>query len=98
VEISLDAYPRQVFGTHTAIVSSVSGIALLPKDIRAPLLLAGPVFEVKADLEQHEVSAEGARWPLSPGTSFSADIIQRRFRLYEWLFRSRPGASGDGHG
>ncbi len=97
VEISLDAYPRQVYGTHTAVVTSVSAIALLPQEIRAPLLLAGPVFEVKAELEQADVRAEGSSWPLTPGTSFSAEIVQSRLRLYEWLFRSLRGDAGDSH-
>jgi membrane fusion protein len=91
VEISLDAYPQQVYGTHTAIVSSVSGIALLPEDIRAPLLVAGPVFEVRAELNESSVSVNGVAWPLSPGISFSADIIQRRLKLYEWVFKSLLG-------
>jgi len=98
VEISLDAYPRQVYGTHTAVVSSVSGIALLPKDIRAPLLLAGPTFEVRAELKQTGVKTEGRTWPLSPGISFSAEIIQRRLKLYEWLFRSSTGDPGRDYG
>ena len=88
VEISLDAYPHTVYGTRTAVVSSVSGAALLPADVRAPLLLAGPVFEVKAELNENSIDADGQSWPLTPGTSFTAEIIQRRMKLYEWLFRS----------
>lgn len=88
VEISLDAYPHAVYGTRTAVVSSVSGAALLPADVRAPLLLAGPVFEVKAELNENSIDADGQSWPLTPGTSFTAQIIQRRMKLYEWLFRS----------
>lgn len=95
VEISLDAYPREVYGTYTAVVASVSGIALLPGDIRAPLLLSGPVFEVKAELQSNDVDAPGLKWPLLPGISFSADIIQRRLRLYEWLANSLFGEAGN---
>jgi len=95
VEISLDAYPQQVYGTQTAVVSSVSGIALLPKDVRAPLLVAGPVFEVRAELNENSVSVNGVNWPLSPGISFSADIIQRRLKLYEWVLQSLLGDAGD---
>jgi len=97
VEISLDAWPHQVYGVQTAIVSSVSGIALLPSEIRAPLLLAGPVFEVRAELSKNSVIADGRNWPLAPGTSFSADIIQNRLKLYAWLFRSLTGESSDGN-
>lgn len=98
VEISLDAYPQQVYGTHTAVVSSISGIALLPEEIRAPLLIVGPVFEVRAELNENSVGVDGVSWPLSPGISFRADIIQRRLRLYEWVFRSLLGNSSNGSG
>jgi len=30
-------------------------------------------------------------WPLSPGLILRADILQHRYRLYEWLFRSMIG-------
>ena len=98
VEISLDAYPHSVYGTHTAVVSSVSGAALLPAEVRAPLLLAGPVFEIRAELNENSINADGQNWPLTPGTSFTAEIIQRRMKLYEWLFRSRQseGSRQDG--
>ena len=96
VEITLDAYPREVYGTLTAVVSSVSGTALLPQDIRAPLLLAGPVFEVIAELDQSSVNAQGMYWPLSPGISFSADIIQERMRLYQWMLKSLLGDTRGG--
>jgi len=88
VEILLDAYPQSIYGTQSAVVSSVSGAALLPADVRAPVLLAGPVFEVRAELATSSISADGRNWPLVPGTSFTAEITQRRLRLYEWLFRS----------
>ncbi len=94
VEISLDAYPRQVYGTHTAVVSSISGVALLPSDIDVPLLLTGPVFEIRADLGELDVTTDAGQWPLSPGISFSAEIIQRRLRLYEWLLKGPLEQSG----
>jgi membrane fusion protein len=91
VEILLDAYPHSIYGTQSAVVSSVSGAALLPSEVRAPVLLAGPVFEVRAELAANSISAGGRSWPLVPGTSFTAEIIQRRLKLYEWLFRSLRG-------
>lgn len=88
VEIRLDAYPQQVFGTFTATVSSISGVALLPREITVPLKVSGPVFEIRAELNDDSVESAGADWPLQPGSSFRADIVQRRLRLYEWLLRS----------
>ena len=94
VEILLDAYPHSVYGTRTAIVSSVSGTALMPADVHAPLLLAGPVFEVRAELSDNSIDADGRSWLLTPGTSFTAEIIQRRMKLYAWLFRSLRDEAG----
>jgi membrane fusion protein len=88
VELQLDAWPQAVFGTRTAIVSSVSGIALLPAEVSVPLNLAGPVFEVRAILQENVIAAFGTEWPISPGTTFQAKVIQRRLKLYQWLVRA----------
>ena len=93
VEIRLDAYPQQVFGTFSASVSSISGVALLPREITVPLQIAGPVFEIRAELNDVSVESAGAEWPLQPGISFRADIVQQRLKLYEWLLRSLSGRS-----
>jgi len=93
VEIRLDAYPEQVFGTFSATVASISGVALLPREIKVPLQVAGPVFEIRAELNDVVVESAGKEWPLQPGISFRADIIQQRLKLYEWLLRSLSGQS-----
>lgn len=94
IELHLDAYPHQLFGTSSAVVTSISNIAIVPQDVRVPLALSGPVFEVRARLEQSHVKALHATWPLAPGTSFQAELIQRRYRLYEWLLRIIVDGSG----
>jgi len=91
VELQLDAWPQSVFGSWTAVVFAVSSIALAPAEVPAPLMVAGPVFEVRARLERQTARALDADWPIPPGTAFSASIIQRRLRLYEWLFRTLRG-------
>jgi len=88
VEVKLDAYPQEVFGTFSATVISTSGVALLPTDVDVPLMISGPVFEVRAALNNNEIEFGDTRWPLQPGVSFQADIVQRRLRLYEWLLRT----------
>lgn len=88
VEIRLDAYPQAVFGTFSATVLSVSGVALLPTEIDVPLMIPGPVFEVRAALDDDQIEYANANWSLQPGISFQADIVQQRLRLYEWLLRS----------
>jgi membrane fusion protein len=95
VELRLDAYPHQVFGTSSAVVTSVSSIAIVPREVSVPLALSGPVFEVRAKLKQSHINALNAIWPLAPGTSFQADLVQRRYRLYEWLLRVITNGSGD---
>ncbi|MFQ6005740.1 MAG: membrane-fusion protein, partial [Woeseia sp.] len=88
VQLRLDAYPHQMFGTLGAVVSQVSTIALLASDLTVPLPIDGPVFEVRASINRDSIVALGSSWPLSPGTSFQADVVRQRYRLYEWLFRA----------
>lgn len=95
VELRLDAYPHQLFGTSSAVVKSVSSIAIVPRDLSVPLTLSGPVFEVRAKLNESTIRAFDASWPLAPGTSFQADLVQRRYRLYEWLLRAIGHGSGE---
>ena len=95
VELRLDAYPHQFFGTSSAVVTSVSSVAIVPREVRVPLALSGPVFEVRAKLSQSHVQAFNANWSLVPGTSFQADLVQRRYRLYEWLLRAVGSGSSD---
>ena len=92
VQLRLDAFPHQMFGSQPATISSISNIALLPSELDVPLAIGGPVFEVRATLAQQHITARGRDWPLPAGTSFRADIVQQRFRLYEWLLRLK--ASG----
>jgi membrane fusion protein len=98
VQLRLDAYPYQLFGTSTAVVTSVSSVAILPGEISVPLALTGPVFEVRARLNDTHIKAFNANWPLAPGTSFQADLVQRRYRLYEWLLRAVAAGSGEQRG
>lgn len=88
VKLRFDAYPHQLFGTTDAIVTSVSSVAVVPGELKIPLALNGPVFEIRARLDKTAITAFGTAWVLAPGTSFRADIVQRRYRLYQWLLRA----------
>lgn len=88
VQLRLDAYPHEMFGTLTAVVSKVSSIALLASDLTVPLSINGPVFEVRASISDNSIAALGSSWPLTPGTSFAADVVRQRYRLYQWLLRA----------
>ena len=94
VELRLDAWPSRIFGTQAATIASVSAMALMPSDLDVPIALPGPVFEIRATLERQSITAGGRQWPLPAGTAVRADILQQRYRLYEWLFRvERAGSS-----
>lgn len=87
VELRIDAFPHQIYGTQRAVVESVSPFALHPADLRIPLAIAGPVFEVRARLLSREIVSANNRWPLVAGLSFQADIVQSKYRLYRWILR-----------
>ncbi len=97
VKLRFDAYPHQVFGTGNAVVTSVSSVAVVPGEIKVPLALNGPVFEIRARLDQNVIEAFDTTWALVPGTSFRADVEQRRYRLYEWLLRRVTGGRKQRH-
>lgn len=91
VELQLQAYPYQFFGTLRAEVTAISMVALPPAEIDADVPLAGPVFVVRARLGQRAIETAGHSWPLAPGTSFQADLVRARWPLYRWLLRSVSG-------
>jgi len=95
VQLRLHAYPYQLFGTSTAVITSVSSVAMVPGELNVPLALSGPVFEVRAKLNETDIKAFNTIWPLAPGISFQADLVQRRYRLYEWLLRVFANGDGD---
>jgi membrane fusion protein len=92
VQLRLDSYPHQMFGTLPATIASISHMALLPSELDVPLAIAGPVFELRAILDSQHITALQRDWPLAAGTSVRADVVQRRYRLYEWLLRLRQAA------
>jgi len=87
VQLRIDAFPHQRFGTAQATITSVSRTVLAPEEAAIPgLALAEPVFRVEAALDQTEIEAYGDVIPLQPGLIVSADIIIDRRNLIEWLF------------
>ncbi len=98
IDLRIDAFPHQIYGTQRAIVESVSATALRPAELRVPLAIHGPVFEIRARLLTREIVAANNRWPLIAGLSFQADIVQDKYRLYRWMLRHvlPPGNHSDG--
>lgn len=91
VELQLRAYPHQLFGTQSAVITTVSAVALPAHEIAVSIPISGPVFEIRAALERTTISARGSVWQLPPGTAFEADLVRRRWPLYRWLLRSTAG-------
>ena len=98
IELRLDAYPHQIFGTVAATVSSVTRLAVLPHEVRVPITIAGAVFEVRAKINRPIGGALNTDILPGIGASFTATIIKDRYRLYEWLLRSRSTMVGSGRG
>jgi membrane fusion protein len=92
VELQLSAYPHQLFGTQSAVITAISAAALPAREVNAPSAVQGAVFEIRARLDSARIEARGRVWPLPPGTAFKAQIVRRRWPLYRWLFRA-PGAT-----
>ena len=88
VELAVQAYPREIHGTLTAIVQSISPAAIPASEIAPGTVLSGPVFELRARLVDPAIDTHGRRWELLAGTSVSAHIIRQRWPLYRWLFRT----------
>ena len=91
VELQLQAYPHQLFGTQSAVVTAISTIVLPPEQVDADVPVKGPVFVVRARLRQARIQAGSRSWSLPPGTSFQADLVRARWPLYRWLLRSVSG-------
>lgn len=91
VELQLNAYPFQFFGTLGAVVTAISTVALPPDEIDAIVPLQGPVFVIRARMTRATIRGNQRSWPLPPGTSFKADLVRARWPLYRWLLRSVTG-------
>jgi multidrug resistance efflux pump len=87
VHLQLDAYPRQIYGSHRAEVTEVSAVAVAASELALPLPLTGPVFELRAVAK----GDAGLAWQLPPGTVVRAQVIRHRWPLLQWLLRSSDG-------
>ena len=97
IELKFDAYPHQIFGTVSAVVVSVTRLAVLPNEVRVPITIAGAVFEVRAKLSGSVAETLNTDTLPGIGASVTADIVRQRYRLYQWLLRSRSPLAGFEH-
>jgi membrane fusion protein len=87
VEVSLQAFPYQRFGTVPGTIRSVSSTVLGPNEVNFQgLKVEEPVFRIRVSLVRETVQAYGQAVPMQPGMLVSAEIVFDRRSLLRWLF------------
>jgi membrane fusion protein len=87
VELSLEAFPYQRFGTVRGTIRSVSTTVISPNEIGFQgLSVDEPVFRIRVALGRETVMAYGQAIPMQPGMRASAEIVFDRRSLLHWLF------------
>jgi membrane fusion protein len=87
VEISLQAFPYQRFGTVHGTVRTVSSTVISPNEISFQgFRVDEPVFRIRVALERETMMAYGQAIPMQPGMLASAEIVFDRRSLMRWLF------------
>jgi membrane fusion protein len=87
VQISLQAFPYQRFGTVPGAIRTVSTTVLAPNEVPIQgLNIQEPVYRLRVTMSREVVMAYGETIPMQPGMLVSADIVFDRRSLLEWLF------------
>jgi membrane fusion protein len=85
VRLLYDAFPFQRFGVYSGEVISVSKSILSGEDVKGPVPLSEPSYEVIAQLDRQDIDANGQRLPLKAGMLLKADILLEKRQLVRWL-------------
>ena len=80
-----DAFPYQRFGSFAARVTSVSRVAIDPRQLAAPLEVEEPVYRIEVAPDAQTVAAFGEAQPLQPGMTLTANLILDRRSFLDWL-------------
>lgn len=87
VELSLEAFPYQRFGTVAGTIRTVSSTVLAPSEAGIQGLdIKEPVFRIRVSLSREVVQAYGQNVRMQPGMLVSALIVFDRRSLLAWLF------------
>jgi len=87
VQISLQAFPYQRFGTVAGRIRLVSSTVLAPNEVAIQgLNIQEPTFRIRVSLGRESMQAYGESYPLQPGMLVSGDIVFDRRTLVQWLF------------
>ncbi|MAO41617.1 MAG: hypothetical protein CMK70_15865 [Pseudohongiella sp.] len=84
--MSYDAFPYQLYGTHSAEVARISGTVIDPREHLIPLEVNEPVYLVRANIEGVIVHA-GTHYQLQPGMQFTADVVTGEETLMQRITR-----------
>ena len=82
-----DAFPYQRFGSFVGKVSSISRIAVDPRDTEIPFPFEEPVYRIKVDLDEQNVEAFGEPTPLQAGMTLQANIVLERQSFLAWILQ-----------
>jgi membrane fusion protein len=86
VVLRYDAFPFQRFGQHRGVVERVGRSVWSAGEKVGPVTVREPVYRVDVKLERQTVAAGGQEMQLMPGMVVSADILQERRTVFEWVF------------
>ena len=95
--LKLPTFPSRQFGVLRGRLESITSAPLEARDVRLMPNLFEPVYEARVTLEKQYMDAKGRRWPLRPGLSVEATIVESRRTLIGWLIEPLSrGAGGSG--
>lgn len=86
VVLRYDAFPFQRFGQHRGTVERVGRTVWSSGERVGPVTVRDPVYRVDVKLERQTVTAGGQEMQLMPGMLVSADILQEKRTVFEWVF------------
>lgn len=87
VQLILQAFPYQRFGTVSGTVRTVSSTVLAPNEVVIQGLdIKEPVFRIRVSLSRDVMQAYGESIAMQPGMLVSAEIVFDRRSLLQWLF------------
>ena len=96
VWLRYDAYSFQKFGMAKGKVSAVSRTPIDPQDLPPGNAAQSvePLYRVTVSLNSQTIQTYGEAQPLKAGMTTSADVVQERLRIWEWLLEPVLAASG----
>ena len=92
--LKLAAFPSRQFGVLRGTVMEMTSSPLEANAIRLVPKVLAPAYEARVRLQQQHIQAMDRRWPLRPGLSVDATIIETRRTLIRWLLDPLSRGSG----